>query len=158
MGESIPPYIRLIQGHWSRPVVNSEVFKHMFEILHGWTNEILSLKNTAVLRQNYYDWQADKHVSSRPRIFNDAKVYLIRKVGSHEIVLDFHHKWHTDTVFDIHLVSAFNSQSGTFLFISVMFQQNFLQESSDTIKRSCMIDIQMSHRTHQQSEHIWLIG
>ena len=77
-----------------------------------------------------------------------------------QIVPHVHHMWHTDTVYEIDPVKAqdmgLNSikHSVVLWFTSETFQRDVLQESLDTIKRSCTTDHQKSHRTHQQSKQI----
>ena len=95
-----------------------------------------------------------------PRIRQKAKRYPIGKVGCHRSFPDVHHTWHTDTIFESDLVKSTDHGFKfyqTFSHGLVHFgdiQQNVLQESSDTIKRSCMRDHQTSHFAHRQSNQM----
>ena len=73
-----------------------------------------------------------------------AGQYFIRQVGNHRSLLHVYHKWHTDTISDIDLVKAQemcqhippNIHLCWCSFLET-FQQNELQESLYTMKRSC---------------------
>ena len=97
--------------------MNTEFFKHMFRIPHGWTNVLCHSSSPAVVGQKSAEWsdlqeewaekKAESHVTSQPRIRSKARRYLIRKVGNHrQLVLYVHHKWQTDTIYETNLLKA----------------------------------------------------
>ena len=90
-------------------------------------------------RQACYFWAAHP---------TEAKQYLIRKVGSLKSSFTF-----ITSGVPIFFQTKLVTHSVMLFFISETVLLNVLQESSDTISRSCTNDLQ-SHRTHWQSKPI----
>ena len=106
--ETTPAHIRSLQGHCSRPVAKPEFFEHMFEIPHGCTNVIYqsSSRQHGLIaggigridgRQACY--LSDAHPQQSNEVFD-------QKNWKPQIVPNDHHKWQSDTTYEIDLVKA----------------------------------------------------
>ena len=103
---------RAIQGHCSRLIVSPEFFQNVIECPHGWTHVIHHSSS-----QQYLDThvliagrtgtrEADKHVTFRPRIHKDSKAIPNHNSRQPQLVPYVHNTWHTDAVYETHLVST----------------------------------------------------
>ena len=83
--DSAPAYIRATQGHCSRPTVRSKhrVAGRITFIVPVPSSTLTKFCWLVCLQHEQAGKKADKHVTSRPRILNKAKQYVIRKVGNH---------------------------------------------------------------------------
>ena len=128
----------------------------------------------SVPRHNFVEWcdckrnrqkkRVDKHVTSLLRIRKEAKYCPMGKVVSHSSFLTFTtHGTPTQLLqllWSKHKAWFWKSltHSVVLLFISETFPQTVLQESSDTITRSCLKDHQKSPRTHRNPSKFPCIG
>ena len=156
-----PAHVRAIQGHCSRPInCFPEFFKHIVEILHGWTYSIQHSSSQPYLEKILLHGLLAGGIGSeegRQACYCSAahsqqsKAVLDRKSLQPHIVPDVHHKWHTDTVYETDLLKA-QDMSLTFLQTFSHPVVPFGDMPAECIARV----VGKSNRTHQQSKQISL--
>ena len=156
-----PAYIRATQGHCSRPITGPELFKHMIEIPHGWTNAIHHSSH-----QQYVD-----------KIMSNGLISggLGRKEGRQACHFSAAHPQQSNAVLDqkswqpqiatIYGIGLFQAQHmglkffPTFSDVFVHFGDVPAERLARVVEHvqtmlSSTKDHQKSHRTHRQSEHM----
>ena len=108
-------YVRALQGHCKRTIANAKFFKNLIEIPHGWTYVIYHSSSQQyfekIMLRGLFAGGTGREEGRQACYCSAAhsqqnKSVPDQKSWQPQIVLNVHHKWHTDTVYETDLFTA----------------------------------------------------